>query len=770
MHPVRSLLCLSCLLVTLSCQTGSQSGPEGVDDSTTVASPELDLNRPLGELSVAELRLKRNRILAEKGYLFKDEILRSYFRQQPWYDPVHVYDSLKQELTQAEDSLTEKIRRLEKERLSRNYVEKGGRRSVNTANLANAFQFPAADIHRMQDQLAVHGFTVVPGNAEQLFQIYDHYDHIPNFVTTDLYLQLLHTYFSYLLRQLEERYLMDLVTDITRQLYERSVAVKREARNMEVIKAAGFNQLYFGLAYRLMTGESLPVPNGWEDAYEKEYTQILQASGAGSAFLRYNMLDYTLFKPRGHYTRNPRLKKYFKAMIWLQSAPFLFSNPSAFNAMILTAHLLKQEANRSLHDNILFMDRTLGFLAGSPDNLSLDDLMEILTTHFPDEGISDLLDDKPIQRIRKLLARRDPRRIRARGADSATQASLDQKKIYFMPQRYTFDAEIMQRLVSLEKDDRQQPFRPLPKGLDIFAVLGNQTAETILQDTYHTGEQWPAFPDTLLVLKQQFKGFGDREETFYNQWMKGLSILGELQSPFFMTGEGWQLKCLNTALASWTELKHNLILYAKQPSGAPMENGEDEDYPDPVMPGYVEPHVKFWQNCLELMDGHRQLLAMAFEEEPDLANRADRVRDIAARCKDISIKELARKKLSDEEYEFIKYIGGEVEFLTLEIMEAGSWSEVIGPDKFMAVVADVYSHINLDPSKSRVLTQGVGFADEIYVVVEIDGYLYLARGGVFSYYEFEVPERLTDETWQLWLKENKAPQRPSWMEPILTNR
>jgi len=40
----------------------------------------------------------------------------------------------------------------------------------------------------------------------------------------------------------------------------------------------------------------------------------------------------------------------------------------------------------------------------------------------------------------------------------------------------------------------------------------------------------------------------------------------------------------------------------------------------------------------------------------------------------------------------------------------------------------------------------------------------LARGGVYSYYEFTNPpgQRLSDEAWRTLLASGKAPSRPAW--------
>ena len=93
-----------------------------------------------------------------------------------------------------------------------------------------------------------------------------------------------------------------------------------------------------------------------------------------------------------------------------------------------------------------------------------------------------------------------------------------------------------------------------------------------------------------------------------------------------------------------------------------------------------------------------------------------------------------------------------------------------GPDKSVAVVADVYTRNIAGCNKNGVLHEAVGGANEIFVVVEIEGYLYLTRGATFSYYEFVQPpgKRLTDEEWQKMLESKKdIPAVPQWMKDII---
>jgi hypothetical protein len=139
----------------------------------------------------------------------------------------------------------------------------------------------------------------------------------------------------------------------------------------------------------------------------------------------------------------------------------------------------------------------------------------------------------------------------------------------------------------------------------------------------------------------------------------------------------------------------------------------------------------------------------------------------------VSKKELKKEKLTENEYGTIERFGASIEYFTLSIIDPDiyfqEWSQVEGPDKSIAIVADIYTRNVLNCSKNGILHEAVGNANNIFVVVEIEGNLYLTNGAVFSYYEFIQPlnKRLTDEEWQKMLEKNKAPSVPVWMEKIM---
>ena len=98
------------------------------------------------------------------------------------------------------------------------------------------------------------------------------------------------------------------------------------------------------------------------------------------------------------------------------------------------------------------------------------------------------------------------------------------------------------------------------------------------------------------------------------------------------------------------------------------------------------------------------------------------------------------------------------------------WYDVQGTDKSIAVVADVFTSNGPNNPEKSILYEAVGPAQHLYVVVEVDGYLYLMRGGVFSYREFKQPvdmPRLTDEEWQEKVKKYPDTGKPSWMKEIM---
>jgi hypothetical protein len=231
-----------------------------------------------------------------------------------------------------------------------------------------------------------------------------------------------------------------------------------------------------------------------------------------------------------------------------------------------------------------------------------------------------------------------------------------------------------------------------------------------------------------------------------------------------MRNDAWLDKSLNTALASWAEMRHDTILYAKQSMTAECGGGEEQQ--PPVPRGYVEPAAETYHRLLWLNAASRQGLRARGLLPRALDESFAGMDDLLTFLERISVKELTGGKITPAEYDQIRLIGANLESITNTI------TKTIGPqlttetDEDMAVVADVHT----DAYLQQVLEEGVGHANHIYVVVPIAGKLVLTRGAVFSYCEFTWPmsDRLTDEAWQKMLGSPKAPKPPKWTATFLT--
>ncbi|MBP5799542.1 MAG: DUF3160 domain-containing protein [Prevotella sp.] len=788
------LTCLASLMVACSQKQTMVSLPMSHIDVEQLKD-SIDYNMDVTGLPLSDLRVLRNAPAARLGYPFKDAYLRGIYSTTTWYDSLmwkfdeqletldwskfpekenedwrdHYYRVSDEaglvKYTQQELDFMKRLKERENELLKQNFDVPEGLR-VNMQNLVNPTQLKEFDSLLCQ-RLGEDGFAIVPANHDQLFHVYEQndYNEFPSFVTTDLFLQLYHLYFDCMLRELEENHLMQMMINYTRDMHEVLYNMERWSGNDETIKRiAHHNAAYYNIAHKLFTGKYIFEPAAGSVEIE-EVNNAMAAENSFSNFMEdYKEITfpYSLFRPRGHYTRSEKLQCYFRGMMWLQTASFGMNHKDELLAAIMQACALKLD--KKSQNNYNRLNSLITFLMGKPDNLSLMQVMaEVEKTGLQMEDL--LHNDEAIAKITATLEEIGNKQTRIRPKFEKTSHN----KINVMPQRYQPDAEVLQEMVDY---DNKPTLRATPKGLDFFATMQVSAAEQILIEE---GQKWKGFAPMLKKMKQRMQQI-NWNETIATQWMSTLRTLcdrdPQLNLPYFMVTPEWNLKDLNAMLASWAELKHDAILYAKQPMGAECGGGGP---PAPVVKGYVEPNISFWKKAISLLDNTAHLLKDEKMLTEKISEATERIREEAQFLLAISEKELAGKPLDDEEYDQIKCVGATFENISLDLVRQPDqylmgWSDVQGADKKVALVADVYTaNADNNPEKS-ILFEAVGGADEIYVVVEIGGYLYLTRGAVLSYREFIQPlnmPRLTDEEWQQQLEKNPRKGVPDWMNRII---
>ena len=740
----------------------------------------INTNMDISQLSLSELRVLRNAFAARKGYIFESADLRSIFSQTSWYNDLMwkhfeeedqkegygyqengTYKAMPIKYTAAESAFMAKIKAREDELSKQNFNTKGGQ-LVNVDNVLNPFQLTTFD-PRLKSALGQNGFAIVPGKKIQLFHIYEKNDYsdFPSFVTTDLYLQLYHFYFDNVLRSIEEEKFDSIVNLLSTELYKHfSTPMSKQLE-----PARRYNQAYFAIAKALISGKSAPaVTDEYSSMVKDEINSVMSSQDGYSDFLGYKnvMYGYSLFRPRGHYTRSERIQRYFRAMMWLQNVNFGTDIESQFQSALLMAEAVGSNPRiKKLYDTLF---EPITFLMGEPDNVTILQVYnEMKKTGKNAEGI--ITSKKDYNQVRQAVEEIAKKQTRIRPKFEFTSPY----KINLMPQRYQPDAEVLNEMIDA---DNRPTKRDVPSGLDIFASLGCTAAERILINEQHEDTRWEKFKPTLEKMKVRMKEIG-WDQTVAKRWINTLADMNNTNAnyPYFMKTQQWEKKNLNTALASWAELKHDAILYAKQPAGA-----ECGDYgpPEPTVKGYVEPNVRFWEKAIALLDATNDVLKKFDLVTEKAATTTQRLREQAEFFLNVSKKELAGKTLTKEEYDQIEIVGATFENISLDLVREKDqwlegWDNVQGPDKSVAIVADVYTANAANNPNKSILYEGVGPAYEIYVVVEIGGNLWLTRGAVFSYREFKQPlgqQRMTDEEWQEKLKTMPRLGCPNWMNEI----
>jgi len=510
--------------------------------------------------------------------------------------------------------------------------------------------------------------------------------------------------------------------------------------------------------------------------------------------------DYSQYVPRGHYTRSEALKRYFKAAMWYGRMAFLLKGgPDALvsekDARIATiqASLISAElpnlslsaegSNRTTAWQI--WNRIYGvtsFFVGTADDLTpyeyLDAIEKVFGTQF---DVIQLSDEEALLSLKAELAQmRNPQIYGGSGvcliAPPVTKEKLYEclaktKGMRFMGQRFVPDSYMFQNLVFpavgmyvgedepfTMKNTILGPTRCFPRGLDIMAVLGSERAYDILKadgDTEYRGEN-TSYDKQLDELKEEFSALteDDWNRNLYWAWLYALKPLLEDYGqgyPTFMQTEAWKDKELQTALASWTELRHDTILYAKQ-SYTPAATAAPPQ-PKPVV-GYVEPVPEFYSRMLSLTrmtkEGLATLEALTHQER----SRLESLENILGSLIRISKDELEGKELSQSDYEFIRNFGQQLDSIVAGVEAKG---------KETTMVADVHTDAN---PPEQVLEEGVGYVDLALVAYKVpDGRIIVGAGPTLSYYEFKQPisERLTNEQWKEMLEQGQQPPRPNWI-------
>ncbi len=522
-------------------------------------------------------------------------------------------------------------------------------------------------------------------------------------------------------------------------------------------------------------------------------------------------VDYTQFTPRGHYEKTSRSRAYFRAMIWLGQLGWKpGSDEGAVDALNFALamsykRVLGGKPSRTVEASPILFSSPLEawmrvmevscFFVGYPDGASYPEWQKLL---LEKAGVSSFTPDTcgdaaVVERIRNASEQLVPSipHFKALFSPASTETFC------VFPQRFTVPWVITDELtykMGVREDlpvlfsslwvaaltGNRHAMELVPKQLPLnLSALPAATAEgapapeapvDISQDRLKTVTA--AMPGAIKALREKLAA--EPETAWFSSigtaWMR---LLGTLVSeygkgyPLYMQSPLFAAKQLETQLGSYTELRHDTILYEK-PNYAEMGDGGFEDPPAPLVRGFIEPNLPFWNEMIRvatyIRDGFEKngLFPMDTEEYGSLS----RFGETLERCAKLAAKELAGKPLTEEEYEFIRLFS--LDYLAAPASGSGS---VVSDELFQSgLIVDIQT-TNIDPraiGAPAVLYQATAEPSLMLVLVGNENTPRVVLGMAFDHREFTAPHgrRLTDSVWKKRVYEKYEEDAPAEGEAL----
>lgn len=627
---------------------------------------------------------------------------------------------------------------------------------------------------------------------------------LPLFISTDFVLGTLHQSYDEVLMTLEWQFLEPNLQALLQAMYAHfPVLAEKYQDDPRFSEILGDVDLYVAVARSLARGEEF-LPQYDSPGQYMVVMEAIRAEQMAALPLftdsRLRKLDFSQFTPRGHYNKDiytpdgiRTLENYFRAMMWLGRIDFLMTappdnpwetewTPDELRRMQLGALLLNELLySCGKAENLEKHEQIISFLVGPDDNLTPPELKqlsgEMLTGPemlFGEDAFgqfSQALDasDDFGQKIMSNFFYVDPFSSDP-GKLPVSYRLLGQK---FLIDSYVFSQVVYDRIVY----QGMKIHRPLPDPLDVLAALGNEDALALLEgelEQYRYAANLAGLMELIGSYDAPFWG-----QSLYNCWLGAIRSLNPAVSvsgmPYFMRTTAWHQEKLNTQLTSWSQLRHDNILYGKQS----YTGGTACSYPYT----YIEPYPDFYRMLKVFSEEaaaffERVLGSESFESRDRIIHFYRRYGSIMENFQEIARKELDRVPLDEQEVVFLKTmingymasgpsINGWYTDLYFNEQKGLTWD---------FTVADVHTQPTDESGNvvGRVLHVGNGLINLGVFLAENPcdpGHLMAFTGPVSSFHQLvtEQFKRLTDQEWEsvFFGGDGPYPQRPDWVASYL---
>ena len=612
---------------------------------------------------------------------------------------------------------------------------------------------------------------------------------LPVFISTDAVLHAVHKSYDNILISVEEDLLIPKLDELLSGMRaELPKLGQTYAADQEILRSLDDADVYLTVALKLLSADQVDPVFPRNKQVVGELTDLIDAESPASYALfgaTGRALDFSQMTVRGHYTQSEELGRYFRAMMWLGRTEIYLSKPKGAQNPpspedvkrqtimgALLAEGMRNAGLNALHEEI---DRTLRFMIGESDNVTPANMFDLMgevnltsAIDFVDDGkllaFQTALANKPYagQRILSQILFTDPT-----SPDKITPASA----FMLFGQRFVIDSYVMASVV-YDKVADPKP-RMLPSSLDVLFALGNDAALHLLEpelNEYNYAKQLAGLRYLIDSYDSEFWN-----STLYKGWLGAIRTLNPPKDrrdlPRFMQTAAWWQQKMNTQLASWAQLRHDNLLYAKQS----YSGGIGCSYPK----GYVEPIPEFYDAVARYAERGNEIFS-----EMNLTQVAayfEMLEETSRTLEEIARKELAHLPLTEDEVAFLQSTLSRQTIGCGDVMYTGWYpslfyggdagKEVIKKD---LVVADVHTAPTdaVGNFVGWVMHVGTGFVNmAIVTCTDSEGNTTAYAGPVMSYHEHVTSnfKRLTDEEWSATYLEEMS-LRPAWTNIYLAGK
>lgn len=380
-----------------------------------------------------------------------------------------------------------------------------------------------------------------------------------------------------------------------------------------------------------------------------------------------------------------------------------------------------------------------------------------------------------------------------REGDSKNSATVILPLVFaFIGQRFTMDSWALSNIVfDRVRYNGEKVLHKSPSCLDVcFSIFGNSSV--VPDIVTKVRETKLLYHSNLLAIREVVDALPETawKENLCNLWLRLLRILSEPTTgdefPEAMRTRAWAAKDTETQVASWSQMRHDAVLYAKQSYSAMLLC----EYPA----GYVDPRPEFWKAFLDMTSRANEILLSDATDDSDVDDDVDRPStrmtwvlrkqmDILGNWEKalsalstIALKERTGKPLADAEVSFLRKIVRIEDFGSGDPQYDGWYCQLFyksGKDSCQEdiTVVDVHTNPPDDTSQGSVLHEGIGLPRLMTIAVNSGDDTALYVGPVFSHHEFETEglQRISDSEWQERVKRGDFPTKPQWKTFIVAD-